>query len=112
MMPILKYTTENEKGEKGSHLGTPQDHDLKQGTATKARHNQRTGLSYRKGAPDYNHSIKWTERMNRELYFMYLQSKLTEKGYQRHLKVLWDESFPEYTHLTSRYITEQVRNIK
>ena len=60
----------------------------------------------------YNHRIKWTERMNRELYFMYLQSKPTEKGYQKRLKVLWDESFPEYAHLNSKHVPKQVRNIK
>ena len=74
--------------------------------------NQKTGLSYCRPSRDYKKCMKWTGAMNKEIYLMYMRAKPTEKGYQKRLKVLWDENYPTLSNMTARHIAEQVRNIK
>ena len=50
--------------------------------------------------------------MNKEIYLMYMRAKPMEKGYQKRLKVLWDENYPTLSNMTARLLAEQVRNIK
>ena len=74
--------------------------------------NQKTGLSYCRPSRDYKKCVKWSGAMNKEIYLMYMRAKPTEKGYQKRLKVLWDENYPTLSNMTARHLAEQVRNIK
>ena len=50
--------------------------------------------------------------MNQDLYKLYLESRPDDKGYTKRLKTLWENKFQDLSHLTSRHLAEQVRNIK
>ena len=81
-------------------------------TRGNTRKNQKTGLSYCRPSRDYKKCVKWSGAMNKEIYLMYMRAKPTEKGYQKRLKVLWDENYPTLSNMTARHLAEQVRNIK
>ena len=81
-------------------------------TRGNTRKNQKTGLSYCRPSRDYKKCVKWSGAMNKEIYLMYMGAKPTEKGYQKRLKVLWDENYPTLSNMTARHLAEQVRNIK
>ena len=50
--------------------------------------------------------------MNQDLHKLYLESRPDDKGYTKRLKTLWKNKFQDLSHLTSRHLAEQVRNIK
>ena len=81
-------------------------------TRGNTRKNQKTGLSYCRPSRDYKKCVKWSGAMNKQIYLMYMRAKPTEKGYQKRLKVLWDENYPTLSNMTARHLAEQVRNIK
>ena len=50
--------------------------------------------------------------MNKEIYLLYMRAKPQEKGYQKRLKDLWDENYPELDQMNGKQLAQQVRNIK
>ena len=50
--------------------------------------------------------------MNKEIYLLYMRAKPQEKEYQKRLKYLWDENYPELDQMNGKQLTQQVRNIK
>ena len=50
--------------------------------------------------------------MNKEIYLLYMRAKPQEKGYQKRLKDLWDENYPELDQMNGTQLAQQVRNIK
>ena len=51
--------------------------------------------------------------MNSNLHTLYLQARSNpdKDGYTNTLKRLWDEKFPDYSHLSVKHISQQARNV-
>ena len=43
---------------------------------------------------------------------MYMKAKPYQLGYQKRLKLLWDENYPEFNCMTAKHLAQQIRNIK
>ena len=82
-----------------------------QKTRMSTRKTQRAGLSFRRPTRDYTRSVKWSGAMNKEIYRLYVSSKLKDKGYQQRLKQLWDENYLEFDQMSSKHLAQQIRNI-
>ena len=83
-----------------------------QKTRVTTRKTQKTGLSYCRPNRDYTKKTKWSEAMNKEIYLLYMRAKPQEKGYQKRLKDLWDENYPELDQMNGKQLAQQVRNFK
>ena len=71
-----------------------------------------SAISYCRPARDYTKHLKLTKAMNQDLYKLYLESRPDDKGCTKRLKTLWENKFQDLSHLASRHLAEQVRNIK
>ena len=71
-----------------------------------------TGISICKNRT-YSNDLTWTDEMNSNLHTLYLQARSNPEkdGYTNTLKRLWDEKFPDYSHLSVKHISQQARNV-
>ena len=69
------------------------------------------GISVRKHR-NYSNDMVWTQKLNRELYELYLQARANPErgGYIKTLKKLWDEKHEEYNHLSPANLAQQGRH--
>ena len=72
-----------------------------------------TNISYRKSNRNYSDSISWTEDMNNDVYNFYVEArKDPSRGYMKRLKTLWDESYPEFRHLTENHLRQKATHVE
>ena len=61
---------------------------------------------------NYGKLVQWSGYMNKEIFLIYKRANPTERGYQKLLKALLDESYFTLNNMTARHFTEQMQNIK
>ena len=64
-------------------------------------------ISVRKNR-NYADKFPWTAELNEDAYNFYLQAREDpSKGYMRRHKALWDEKYPEHSHVTKEQLRER-----
>ena len=60
---------------------------------------------------DHSKKTTWTYELNKALYDCHLKADKSIYGYRGQIKVLWDETQPNYSHMGSNHLATQAKRI-